>query len=169
MKTGVSRTMALPPILPLRRIPTLFTAYQAVNMEYIHQRPGWPDFRWNYDAFARRLAEVRYRQGLLLGRMKNLGFDLRSEAALTTVTSDVIASSAIEGESLDPVQVRSSVARHLGLETGGQVLPGRGVEGIVEVMTDANGAIVNLSPRPDSLTGTPPSFLPVAAECTGSP
>lgn len=106
-------------------------------MECIHERPGWPDFTWNYDALAGQLAEVRYHQGLLLGRMKSLGFDLRSEAALTTVTSDVITSSAIEGESLDPAQVRSSVARHLGLETGGQVLVGRDVEGIVEVMTDA--------------------------------
>ena len=69
--------------------------------------------------------------------MKALGFDLRSEAALTTVTSDVITSSAIEGESLDPEQVRSSVARHLGLDTGGRVVVGRDVEGIVEVMTDA--------------------------------
>ena len=106
-------------------------------MAYIHQRSGWPDFTWNYDALAGRLAEVRYHQGLLLGRMKNLGFDLRSEAALTTVTSDVITSSAIEGETLDPEQVRSSVARHLGLETGGQVFVGRDVEGIVEVLTDA--------------------------------
>jgi Fic family protein len=69
--------------------------------------------------------------------MLHLGFDLRSEAALTTVTSDIITSSAIEGESLDPEQVRSSVARHLGLETGGQVAVGRDVEGIVEMMTDA--------------------------------
>ena len=106
-------------------------------MEYIHQRPDWPDFSWDYDALAGRLAEVRYHQGLLLGRMKSLGFDLRAEAALTTVTSDVITSSAIEGESLDPQQVRSSVARHLGLDTGGQVFVGRDVEGTVEMMTDA--------------------------------
>ena len=106
-------------------------------MEFIHQRPDWPDFTWNYDALAGRLAEARYHQGFLLGRMKSLGFDLRSEAALTTVTSDVITSSAIEGESLDPEQVRSFVARHLGLETGGYVFVGRDVEGIVEVMTNA--------------------------------
>ncbi len=108
-------------------------------MEFMYQKPGWPDFTWNYDALAGRLAEVRYHQGLLLGRMKNLGFDLRNEAALTTVTSDVITSSAIEGEPLDPEQVRSSVARHLGLETGGQVFAGRDVEGIVEILTDATG------------------------------
>ena len=106
-------------------------------MEFIHQRPDWPEFTWDYDALAGRLAEVRYHQGLLLGRMKSLGFDLRAEAALSTVTSDVITSSAIEGESLDPEQVRSSVARHLGLETGGQVFVGRDVEGIVEMMTNA--------------------------------
>lgn len=106
-------------------------------MEFIHQRPEWPNLTWSYDALAGPLAEVRYHQGLLLGRMLHLGFDLRSEAALTTVTSDIITSSAIEGESLDPEQVRSSVARHLGLETGGQVAVGRDVEGIVEMMTDA--------------------------------
>lgn len=106
-------------------------------MEFIHQRPEWPNITWSYDALAGPLAEVRYHQGLLLGRMLHLGFDLRSEAALTTVTSEIITSSAIEGESLDPEQVRSSVARHLGLETGGQVAVGRDVEGIVEMMTDA--------------------------------
>ena len=86
---------------------------------------------------AEPLAELRYHQGFLLGRMRHLGFDLRSEAALTTVTSDIITSSAIEGESLNPEQVRSFVARHLGLETGGQVAVGGDVEGIVEMMTDA--------------------------------
>ena len=106
-------------------------------MEYIHQKPEWPNFTWNHDALAGRLAEVRFHQGLLLGRMKSLGFDLRSEAALHTAISDVIKSSAIEGEFLDPAQVRSSVARHLGLETGGTVAVGRDVEGIVEIMTDA--------------------------------
>ena len=106
-------------------------------MAFIHQKPEWPNFTWNHDALAGRLAEVRYHQGLLLGRMKSLGFDLRSEAALSTVISDVMKSSAIEGEFLDPEQVRSSVARHLGLETGGQVFVGRDVEGIVEIMTDA--------------------------------
>ncbi|TVQ28450.1 MAG: Fic family protein [Spirochaetaceae bacterium] len=106
-------------------------------MEYINQKPKWPNFTWNHDALARRLAEVRFHQGLLLGRMKSLGFDLRSQAALNTAVSEVIKSSAIEGEFLDPNKVRSSVARHLGLETGGKVVAGRDVEGIVEVMTDA--------------------------------
>ena len=108
-------------------------------MEFIHQRPEWPNLTWDYNTLADRLAGVRYNQGLLLGGMRALGFDLRSEAALTTVTSDVITSSAIEGESLDPEQVRSSVARHLGLDTGGRVIAGRDVEGIVEMMTDATG------------------------------
>jgi len=66
-------------------------------MELIHQKSEWPEFTWNYDAFAGQLAEVRYHQGLLLGGMKNLGFDLRSEAALNTLSSDVIASSAPVG------------------------------------------------------------------------
>ena len=106
-------------------------------MVYIHQRPEWPDLTWDYNALADSLAEVRYHQGLLLGQMQALGFNLRSEAALTTVTSDVIKSSAIEGVSLDPEQVRSSVARHLGLDSGGHVSVGRDVEGVVEMMTDA--------------------------------
>jgi Fic family protein len=74
-------------------------------MEFIHQRPEWPNLTWDYNALADRLAEVRYNQGLLLGHMQALSFDLRSEAALTTFTSDVITSSAIEGQSLNPQQV----------------------------------------------------------------
>jgi Fic family protein len=83
------------------------------------------------------LADVRHRQGRLLGRMEGLGLRLRSEATLTTLTADVIKSSAIEGEILDPVQVRSSLARRLGFDFGGQVPAGQEVEGVVEMMLDA--------------------------------
>jgi Fic family protein len=106
-------------------------------MKFIHQRPDWPNFTWDYNALAELLARVRYREGLLLGRMRALGFDLRSESVLATITSDVVTSSAIEGEKLDPEQVRSSVARRLGMDIGGYVPTGRDVEGIVEMMTDA--------------------------------
>ncbi len=83
------------------------------------------------------LTELRHQQGRLLGRMEGLGFQLRTEASLTTLTSDVIKSSAIEGEMLNAVQVRSSIARHLGIDVAGVTPSGRDVEGIVEMMLDA--------------------------------
>ena len=85
-------------------------------MRYIHERPRWPDFTWDLAALAEPLATVRYRQGLLFGRMSALGFYVRAEAGLTAMTMDVVKSSAIEGEKLDVAQVRSSLARRLGLE-----------------------------------------------------
>lgn len=106
-------------------------------MPYIHEKPGWPEFLWDSDALAGPLAEVRHRQGLLLGKMESLGFDLRTEASLTTLTSDVVKSSAIEGEMLDPDEVRSSIARRLGLDAAGLPEAGRDVEGVVEMMLDA--------------------------------
>lgn len=106
-------------------------------MRYIHERPDWPDFRWDLSVLAEPLAAVRYRQGLLLGRMSTLGFYVRSEAGLAAMTTDVVKSSAIEGERLDVAQVRSSLARRLGLEMAGMVPSGRNVDGVVEMMLDA--------------------------------
>ncbi len=106
-------------------------------MLFIHQTPEWPHFTWDAEALAGVLAAVRHRQGRLLGRMEGLGFELQSEAALDTLTGDVVKTSAIEGEVLDPDQVRSSIARRLGMDIGGYVPAGRDVEGIVEVMLDA--------------------------------
>jgi len=104
---------------------------------YIHQSPDWPNFRWENAKLLPLLADVRHRQGRLLGRMEGLGFRLRAEANLTTLTSDVIKSSAIEGSMLDAAQVRSSIARRLGLDIGGNVKASRDVEGVVEMMLDA--------------------------------
>lgn len=104
---------------------------------YIHQHDGWPAFAWDADALATRLAAVRHKQGRLLGSMEALGFDLRSEANLTSLTREVVGSSAIEGEMLDKSEVRSSIARRLGLGTAGLPTPGRDVEGVVEMMLDA--------------------------------
>jgi|TARA_R100000322_G_scaffold22153_3_gene14715 Fic family protein len=115
----------------------IFTANRAVNMTYIHQTEKWPRLSWDEAALASRLAEVRHRQGRLLGRMEALGFDLKQEASLRTLTADVVKSSAIEGEVLEPEEVRSSIARRLGLEVGGLPPASRDVEGIVEVMLDA--------------------------------
>ena len=104
---------------------------------YIHERKEWPEFRWNQAALAKRLAEVRHAQGRLLGRMEALGFPLREEATLQTLTQDVLKTSEIEGEKLDAGQVRSSLARRMGLDIGALPPIDRNVEGIVEVMLDA--------------------------------
>src|SRR6202049_3019292 len=105
--------------------------------EYIHNQEDWPRFHWNRDSLAERLATVRHEQGRLLGRMENLGFKLRQEAVLRTLTEDVLKSSEIEGEKLDAEQVRSSVARRLGMDIGGLKAVDRNVEGVVEMMLDA--------------------------------
>lgn len=104
---------------------------------YIHQLDTWPVFRWDRDTVATRLAAVRHRQGRLLGRMDTLGFDLRAEATLQSLTAEVIKSSEIEGEILEKSQVRSSIARRLGLDIGGLAPVDRNVEGVVEMMLDA--------------------------------
>lgn len=104
---------------------------------YIHERTSWPAFEWDVAALAEQLAAVRHRQGLLLGRMGAMGFDLRAEAVLETLTEEVIKSSEIEGEILDKEQVRSSVARRLGLDIGALTPSDRHVDGVVEMMLDA--------------------------------
>ena len=106
-------------------------------MTYIHERPGWPDFTWDSEAMARALAAVRHKQGKHLGKMEALDFELRTEASLTALTDEVVKSSAIEGENLNPKEVRSSIARKLGLDVAGLAEPGREVQGIVEMMLDA--------------------------------
>ena len=106
-------------------------------MSYIHEKASWPQLKWNDAKLLPLLADVRHRQGRLLGRMEGLGFRLRAEASLTTLTADVIKSSAIEGELLDAEQVRSSIARRLGLDFGGNTKSSRDVEGVVEMMLDA--------------------------------
>jgi Fic family protein len=106
-------------------------------MTYIHELSGWPDLTWDAHALSGALASVRHKQGRHLGRMAEIGFQLRAAASLTTLTEEVVKSSAIEGEHLDPSEVRSSIARKLGLEAGGLPEPGRAVEGVVEMMLDA--------------------------------
>lgn len=106
-------------------------------MTYIHERKGWPAFRWSQERLADRLASVRHRQGRLIGRMEGLGFRLRAEAVLQTLTEEVLKSSEIEGKLLDKEQVRSSLARRLGMDIAGLVPADRDVEGVVEMMLDA--------------------------------
>ena len=104
---------------------------------YIHEQPDWPRFRWKAEALGGLLADVRYRQGRLIGRMEALGFDLRREAMLGALVEEVVKSSDIEGERLDADQVRSSVARRLGMAAGGLGRADRDVEGVVEMLLDA--------------------------------
>jgi Fic family protein len=104
---------------------------------YIHDRPDWPRFQWKQEALAPLLAAVRLRQGRLIGRMQALGFAQQEEAVLTTLTEDVLKSSEIEGEILDKDQVRSSIARRLGIEAAALPSADRNVEGVVEMMLDA--------------------------------
>ena len=105
--------------------------------KYIHQSPDWPQFQWDQDTLAAPLAAVRHRQGRLLGRMEALGFPQQKEALLKTLTLDVLKSSEIEGETLNPESVRSSLARRLGLDIGALAPADRNVDGVVEMVLDA--------------------------------
>jgi Fic family protein len=104
---------------------------------YVHELTGWPEFLWNDKALTELLASVRHRQGRLIGRMEGLGIFLRKEAMLQTLTEDVVKSSEIEGEKLDRDQVRSSIARRLGIDIGALTPADRDVEGVVEMTLDA--------------------------------
>jgi Fic family protein len=104
---------------------------------YIYEHQEWPNFTWDQIKIADLLTEVRYLQGRLLGRMDALGFHLREEATLQILTQDVLKTSEIEGETLDTEQVRSSIAKRLGIDLGATPPVDRNVEGIVEIMLDA--------------------------------
>jgi Fic family protein len=104
---------------------------------YIHELTDWPRFRWSPRRLSAPLAEVRHRQGRLIGNLEGLGFRLREEAELETLTEDVLRTSEIEGERLDAGQVRSSIARRLGIDIGARQPADRNVEGVVEMMLDA--------------------------------
>lgn len=108
-----------------------------MNRRYIHQLPGWPSLSWNEAAVAQSLAAVRHAQGRLVGKLESLPESLRQRAMQTALELDVVKTSAIEGERLDPLQVRSSLARQLGLSTVGLPRPTRHVDGIVEMTLDA--------------------------------
>ena len=105
--------------------------------QYIYQKADWPNFKWDSSRLIMPLSEVRNLQGKLLGRMESLGFELRNDALLKTLTLDVLKSTEIEGEFLNSDQVRSSIARKLGMEISGSVPSDRDVDGVVEMMLDA--------------------------------
>ncbi|WP_421919642.1 Fic family protein [Marinifilum sp.] len=104
---------------------------------YIHNRDNWTDFNWNDKKVLLKLSETRNLQGKLLGRMESLGFDLQNEAILNTLTLEIVKSSEIEGEILETEQVRSSIARRLGIDIAGAIESERHIDGIVEMMLDA--------------------------------
>jgi len=104
---------------------------------YLYERRGWPNFTWDEPKVLAFLSEVRYMQGLLLGKMRNLGFELQDQAVLEMITLDIVKSNEIEGENMNTDEVRSSVARKLGLQLETEVHVGRYTEGVVEMMLDA--------------------------------
>jgi Fic family protein len=104
---------------------------------WIWRDDNWPNFHWDAGQLLEPLAAARHSQGRLLGMMQQLGFDLRREAELKATIDDVVQTSAIEGEKIDPASVRSSLARRLGLPDGGLTVPDRKVEGLVEMTLDA--------------------------------
>src|SRR5579871_1298260 len=106
-------------------------------MAYIYNDKAWPKFIWDSSRLVSSLSTARYNQGLLLGKMQDLGYQLQNEATLSALTEETVKSSAIEGEELNPESVRSSLARHMGLEVAGTRPADRNVEGIVEMMLDA--------------------------------
>ena len=104
---------------------------------YIYQLQNWPDFTWDKEYFHQILSAISRRQGRLIGRMESLGFGLREEASLKTLTLEVLKSGEIEGVVLDQDQVRSSIARRLGMDIGGMIASDRNVDGVVEMAIDA--------------------------------
>lgn len=136
---AILRNLCSDPSLPMRRKITIIAAHIAEIVMYIWEHEAWPKLVWQDAAIAAPLAAVRHDQGRLVGRMETLGFKLREEAVLQTLTQDVVKTSEIEGELLDTAQVRSSIARRLGIDIGALAPTDRNVEGIVEVMLDATG------------------------------
>jgi Fic family protein len=127
----------------MRRLLIIISAYYADIIVYIWEQEDWSTLTWDDSRLATLLTKVSRKQGRLLGRMEALGFELQKEAHLSTLTEDVVKSSAIEGKNLDPDQVRSSIARRLGMDIGGLIPADRDVEGIVEMMLDATGNYSN--------------------------
>jgi len=104
---------------------------------YIHERQNWTNFFWDNDKLSLKLSNIRHLQGRLLGRMESLGFELIERATLESLILDVVDTSRIEGEFLNPELVRSSIARRLGVENVDFLKTPRNIDGIVDVILDA--------------------------------
>lgn len=107
------------------------------NMRYIYQNSDWHSFRWCGEKIQNLLLEIKKSQGYLLGKMDSLGFDVKNNALLQVLTENIIKSSEIEGQILDKHLVRSSIAKRLGIDIGGETPVSRDIEGVVEMMLDA--------------------------------
>ncbi len=126
---------------------------------YLHEKENWTDFTWSHNQVTQKLGEARNLQGKLLGKMESLGFVLQNEAVLNTLTLDITKSSEIEGEILETEQVRSSIARRLGIDIAGAVESERYIDGIVEMMLDATQRY-NLPLTKDRLFGWYAALFP---------
>ena len=137
--------------------------------KYIHELRSWPGFTWDSKGLAPLLSEVRLRQGLLVGKMRGFGLASRWTATLKVLTEETIKSSAIEGVKLDPENVRSSLARRLGLEVGGLTAhKDRTVDGVVEMMLDATQQISEPLTKERLFSGTRISFRASARRAINS-
>ncbi len=104
---------------------------------YIHELEKWPHFVWDQEKLSVQIIQLRHEQGRLIGGMESIGFQTRDETILQALTQDVVKSSEIEGEILDPSFVRSSVARHLGMDVAAVITTDKNIEGVVDMMLDA--------------------------------
>lgn len=104
---------------------------------YIYDHPQWPCFQWDHSVLITALSAFRHQQGLFLGHIRSLGFSVQTEASFHYLTEEITQSADIEGEVLSAPQVRSSLARRLGLDIAGLPEPSRDVDGYVEIMLDA--------------------------------
>jgi Fic family protein len=105
--------------------------------KYIWQKAEWPQWSFNSAVFSQLLSQVNLERGRLLGSMQALGFNLAEKASLKVLTCEVVKSSEIEGERLNPEAVRSSIARRLGIEVGGLIPSDKHVDGVVDMVIDA--------------------------------
>ena len=121
-------------------------------MKYIYQNTDWHEFRYVGDKLQNLLLEIKKAQGYLLGKMDTLGFDIKNSANLKVLTENIIKSSEIEGEILNKDEVRSSVARRLGIDIAGEVQVSRNIEGVVEMMLDASFDVLKFELIDDELT-----------------
>jgi Fic family protein len=110
---------------------------------FIWEQSDWPQWRFDASLLSAALASVRHSQGRLLGRMDGLGFALRDQATLQVLTEDVLKTSEIEGQQLNPDAVRSSIARRLGVDIGALAPSDRHVDGVVEMVLDATKGFAN--------------------------
>ena len=126
---------------------------------YIWQATDWPSWRYDLAALAQSLADVSRAQGLLMGRLADVGMALRDQASLSALTEDVIKTSEIEGEQLNAESVRSSIARRIGVDIGALAPVDRHVEGVVEMVLDAT-ANCNAGVTRDRLFGWHAALFP---------